>query len=171
MTEPLSTPIQDLPLVKRAVTALLANGIYTLGDILLEGRYSIAKIPNIGTGTLAQIDYVVERCGYEFKNASYLPLVDHNGITRIGYNDRQGLVFPNAVVEQNIDSLIQRGTRFTVGGLLEVTYLRVLVKRGVVKNLIFQWGDIEIPIDENGNCTTCPEGWTDQLDKWLMEVF
>jgi hypothetical protein len=168
---PLSTPIVDIQFTTRAHNALIASDVHTLGDILALGIKGITRLPNVGASTVTHVADVVKELGYALENYGQIPLVDTNGIMRIDFNDRTGVVFPEAVVEENINSLIERGSRFTIGGTLEVSYLRVLVKRGVIKNLIFVWDSLEIVVDDDGNIYNYPAKWCNRLDEWLMELF
>lgn len=168
---PLSTPIVEIGFATRALNALTADGAHTLADVIARGRKGISCLPNVGGSTVIHIADMVTECGYTLETHGRIPLVDNDGIMRVGYDDKIGLVFPEAVIEENINSLIERGSRFTVGGPLEVSYLRVLVKRGVIKNLIFVWDEHQIVVDDDGMIYNWPTEWCDRCEGWLMELF
>lgn len=167
----LSTPIQEMEFHTRAMRAMYVNDIRTLGDVIATGRYGISKLPNVGKSTVTHIADVVESYGFELSLHGDMPLVDSNGIMHIGYDRHKGMVFPEAAVEQNINRLIATGQFFTVGGQNEVAYIQVLVKRGVIKDVVFLFEGKEIIADNDGNLLSSPEGFADYLSGWLMELF
>ena len=163
----LDAPLCYTDLNNKQYTPLRAAGITTLRDLVAKDPEFLLKLNGVGAATLEVYRSLVKRYGLSLYN-----LTTQDGNTYISYDGKNGLVFPEEVVAERIDELIALGKAFTVGGTMEISYLRVLVKRGKLKNLVFLCKDgPRVVVDSDGNLVDCPEGFADGGVAWLMELF
>lgn len=164
----------NLGFSSRAIRALMGKGVVTLRDLLSCSKHMLKAAHGLGDKGIEHTEARVWQLGYTLPRDHELCDKLIIGDTMIvGYCGKTGLVFPEEVVQENIDRLLASQRYFTVGGTNEVTYLRVLVKRGKIGRLVFKdkGSGTDIPIDSDGNIPACPQHFADGHTKWLMELF
>jgi len=93
----------------------------------------------------------------------------------VTYDPINGKTHPEHMVESAMTVLAIKGEDFTIGSTLEMTFLRVLVKRGVIVPFQYKYTDAKtthfINVDKDGNIDLSPDGFCDKIETWLMELF
>lgn len=163
--------VESVAFCQRVLKEFRLCNIKTLGDVASRSRFDLLRLPLVGQRALENIELQLAKHGLYLSDRRQGILIDAHGVMRIGYDSHNGLVFPEAVVEENLRKIIAAGRFFSVGSTLEVTYIRLMVKRGELSNVRFVVNDQEIMVDVDGNLKSSPPGFADTLDKWLMELF
>lgn len=94
----------------------------------------------------------------------------------VTYDPFNGKTHPEYSVEAAMTELAIKGEDFTIGSTLEMTFLRVLVKRKTIEPFTYLFEDRFgnkhiINVDSDGNIDNSPCGFADKIENWLMELF
>ena len=93
----------------------------------------------------------------------------------VTYDPYNGLVHPEYAVESAMIEKAVEGKDFTVGSILEVVYLRLMVKRGAIPPFSFYFVDGKgtehtLQVSSEGRLKYWPTGFGDKIETWLAEM-